>query len=265
MTKIPINNNHRPKQKPNCARILSLGLWVSAIFVISQLKNTPLAMAETLESDSYVIQFGNFNTSAGEQDGSGYSLTNTIGQNFVGPYGEYGVSNYFLGSGFQYIYPLHNFRFVLSSTNIDLGLLTASAHNTGAHSISITAPGASGYSVYVYEQHPLQTPDGSYAIADTTCDNNDCNESSAKIWQNANIGGFGFNISGQDIASDFISSSYFRQFANKAAGESMKMIMTNPKASFDRVANVTYKAGLRGSEAAGRYQTSIVYVAVPGY
>lgn len=237
-------------------------LIISPSFFVNQV------LAENLESDSYIIQFGNFNITSGEKSGDTYTVTDTVGQSFAGPYGEYGVSNYFLGSGFQYIYQIKPFRFVISNTNINLGLLTAQAHNTAAHTLLINAPNAGGYTIYTYEAHPLQTIDGSYAIPDTTCDNNDCDETVAALWQDTTVGGFGFNVQGADVASDFISSDHFRQFANKAATspvEPMEAIMSTTSAAFERQSTVTYKAGLSGSEAAGRYQTSVIYVAVPGY
>jgi len=247
-------------------KIAAIIFWgMSWWLLISLGPNTPKVLAENLESNSYIIQFGNFNMGAEEQTGETYDVTTTLGQNFAGPYGEYGVSNYFLGSGFQYIYQIKAFRFRLGSTLVDLGLLTSSAHNTATHDIYVTAPGAGGYSVYTYELHPLQTLSGDSAVADTTCDNNDCDEDTAGEWINPDIGGFGFNVSGDDKIGKFLSDDYFMQFANRATNEPMQIIMSSAKAAFDRTASVTYKAGLRGSEAAGRYQTGIVYVAVPGY
>lgn len=245
-----------------------VGCWILLQLVVSTSYFVRQASAESLQSDSFIIQFGNFNITSGEKSGETYTVTDTVGQSFAGPYGEYGVSNYFIGSGFQYIYQIKPFQFVISNTNINLGLLTAQAHNTASHTLLVNAPNAGGYTVYAYEAHPLQTIDGSYAIPDTTCDNNDCDETVAKLWQDTEVGGFGFNIQGNDVASDFLSADHFRQFANKAATspvEPMEAVMSTTSAAFNRQASVTYKAGLSGSEAAGRYQTSVVYIAVPGY
>lgn len=258
----------KQKSVKNLTTILLISsLCVFANFPAKEIQNPPQAQAENLESNSYVIQFGNFNITSGEKSGGNYSLTDTVGQSFAGPYGEYGTSNYFLGSGFQYIYQIKPFRFVVGSTLIDLGLLTAGAHNTATHNLLITAPSAGGYSIYAYELHPLQIINGSPIIADTTCDNNDCDQITAKLWQNPNIGGFGFNIQGDDVQSDFQTINHFRQFADvsKIPPESMRVIASSSSASFNRQTTITYKAGLAGSETAGRYQTGIVYVAVPGY
>lgn len=223
------------------------------------------AQAETLESSSYIIQFGNFNVTSGEKSGTNYKVTDTVGQTGAGPYGEFGSSGYFVGSGFQYIYPLDQFSFTISDTDINLGELSTSAHNTDTNVLTVTAPTAGGYQVYAYEQHPLKLLNGTAIIPDTTCDNGDCDETVAKVWTDTAIGGFGFNLVGDDAAVDFIDSTYFRQFANNAAAEPMQVIMSNSGYSVDRSATATYEAGLFGSEASGTYGTAIIYIAIPSY
>lgn len=218
--------------------------------------------ADRLESDSYVIQFGNFNMTAGEKESSSYKVTDTMGQTAAGPYTS---ASYFVGSGFQYIYQIASFRFTISDVDINLGTLTAGAHNTDSHTVAITTRGAGGYTIYAYELRPLTHSNSTNTIVDTTCDNSDCNETIAKIWTNQDIGGFGFNASGDDVASDFTNSNYFRQFADNASAETMQTIMLSSNVANNRIATITYKAGLEGTEAAGNYQTGIVYIAVPGY
>lgn len=237
-------------------------LLLSAFFFSLSLLLVFSAQADRLESDSYVIQFGNFNMTAGEKSSASYKVTDTVGQTAPGPYTG---SNYFIGSGFQYIYQIAQFRFSISSTAIDLGLLTAGAHNSANHNISISTRGAGGYQVFAYELRPLTHSAGIDTVADTTCDNADCDETVAKAWVNQNIGGFGFNISGDDVPADFINNNYFRQFADNSSAEPMQVVMSSGNIAKNRTATVTYKAGLVGTESAGNYQTGIVYVAVPGY
>ena len=237
--------------------ILCLSLLV--VFFRGQIK------AETLESNSYKIQFGNFNMSSGRQNNGSFTLSNTMGGLAVGPYGQYGSSTYFIGSGFQYVYQIDYFNFSISKLNIELGELFADSFKTDSHTINITTNGASGYSVYAFENHPLKHEQGAATIPDTTCDASDCDQTVAASWVNPSQAGFGFNMSGDDIATDFINGNYFRQFANNEASESMQEIMGSNNVALDRTATVTYKASMPGNQAAGYYQTSIVFVAVPGY
>lgn len=221
--------------------------------------------AENMRSDSYYIQFGNFNITSGEKDSASYHLTDTLGGMAIGPYGQYGSSNYFIGSGFQYIYQVDYFTFNISKLLIDFGDLFYGSFNTDSHTISITTPGASGYKVYAFENQSLKLVDGDDEIRDTLCDASDCDETVAASWTDADNYGFGFNMSGDDVPSDFVSSSYFRQFANNNLGESMQTVMESDNVAIDKTATVTYKASPRGDQSSGTYETSIVFVAVPGY
>lgn len=224
------------------------------------------ALAERLESDSYVIQFGNFNITAGEKESSTYKVTDTVGQTGAGPYGEYGVSNYFVGGGFQYIYQIQDFSFVISKLLIDFGQLNVGLHNTDSHTLTITTRGGDGYKIYAYEEHELQhTTEPATYIPNTTCDAGTCTHIAAGLWTNTTVDGFGFNMSGDDIPADFVSANHFRSFADRANSEEMQVVMENTNSVREAQSTVTYKAGLSGNQAAGDYTTAIVFVAVPGY
>ena len=240
--------------------ILTIFISILSIYLVKPV------LAERMESDSYIIQFGNFNMGSGEQNSTSYKLTDTMGQIAAGPYGEYGTSGYFVGGGFQYIYQIKNFSFSLSKTNIDLGLLTPNSHNTDSHTLTITTRGA-GYVIYAYEKGPLSlVTNNSITIPDTTCDDGSCDETQASIWTKSNIGGFGFNLSGDHVASDFVNGNYFRQFADRSQSETMQVIMSSSNIATNDQATATYQAGLTtGSQAAGNYATYVAYVAVPTY
>lgn len=225
----------------------------------------PSVEAERLESDSYVIQFGNFNVTSGQKSSATYSLTDTVGQTAAGAFGQYGSSGYFVGAGFQYIYQIKDFSFIISDLQMDLGELDFGSFGTDSHTLEITTRGAGGYTIYAYEQHPLQILGGSAEIPDTTCDSGTCTTSSAGIWTTASNSGFGFSIQGDDIPSDFVNNTYFRPFANAAVSATMQPVMSSQNIALERQATVTYQAAKSGSTAAGTYQTSVVYVAVPGY
>lgn len=246
----------------NTQQVIRISL--SLCFILTSMALAPLAHADRFESDSYVIQFGNFNITAGEKSSASYNVTDTVGQTGAGPYGEYGVSNYFVGGGFQYIYQIDEFFFQISKLNIDFGTLTPGVHATDSHTLTITTRNQ-GYQVYAFEEHPLRHSEGVYSIPDTTCDASTCDETTAGIWTNQSIAGFGFNMTGNDIPSDFVNSTYFRQFADNSTAEPMQVVMSSSSIANNRQATVTYKAGISGNQAAGNYATAVVYVAVPEY
>jgi hypothetical protein len=224
-----------------------------------------LVNAERLESNSYVITFGNFNVTSGEKSSASYNVTDTVGQTGAGPYGEYGSSTYFVGSGFQYIYQIDDFSFQISKTLINLGEIEVDTHATDSHTLTITTRGAGGYSVYAYEEHPLRQAQGSEEIADTTCNAGSCTHTSAAVWTDQSIAGFGYNMSGNDIPSNFLDNTYFKSFADNESADPMQIVMSSNNIANERQSTVTYKAGVGGVQASGNYETSVVYVAVPGY
>jgi hypothetical protein len=220
------------------------------------------ALAERLESGSYVIQFGNFNITSGEKNSTSYNVTDTVGQDAAGLFSG---SSYQVGSGFQYIYQIGRFSFQVSRVAVDLGTLIIGTHNTGSHNLVVSTRGGYGYIVYAFELNPLRRSDHSTFIPDTTCDAGTCSQTAAGVWTNQSIAGFGFNMTGHDIPGDFVNSTYFRQFANNEASEAMQTVMSSANEATNRTSTVTMKAGISSSQAAGDYQTGIVYVAVPGY
>ena len=252
------------KKLLNRPRMLIIGVLLLVLLTASLILPNP-SWAENLRSDSYVISFGNFNIASGEKSSASYNVTDTVGQTGAGPYGQYGVSGYFVGGGFQYIYQIQNFSFSISDLNINLGNLTVGNHNTDSHTITISTRGANGYAVYAYEIHPLKHTLATNIIPDTTCDSGLCDQTAAGIWTDTNIGGFGFNVSGDGVPTDFISNDHYRQFADDSTAEAMQVVMSSSNLARKDWATITYKAGIEGFEAAGTYNTAVVYVAVPGY
>lgn len=227
---------------------------------------TSLVRADNMSSNSYYLQFGNFNMGSGEFDRTGeFGLTYTLGQTAIGPFGEYGTSQFFIGSGFQYIYQIRQFSFSLSKLTIDFGDLTAGIFANDSHSITINTGSAGGYQIYVFENRPLSLLNNpTMQIPNTSC-NTACTKSTAGIWDNPNNDGFGYNVVGDNVASDFINSSYYRPFADNSLGEDMEIIMSSSNVAFDETATVTYQVTPSINQTAGIYQTYVVFVAVPGY
>lgn len=245
-------------------RLLTRTSIFAAIVIAGSLLARP-ALAERLESDSYVIQFGNFNVTAGEKSNENYKVTDTVGQTGAGPYGQYGVSGYFVGGGFQYIYQIKNFRFSISKLAIDFGTLTPNVHATDSHTLLVNTR-SHGYQVYAYEAHPLEHRDdpGTY-IPNTGCNSGTCTNTNAGVWTTQTIPGFGFNVSGDGTPADFVDTTYFRPFADASSAEDMQIVMSSPNIAINESATVTYKAGISNNQAAGEYETYVVYVAVPSY
>jgi len=242
-----------------------LGLIVALFAATVHSSNPQEIYADRFDSASYTIQFGNFNITSGEKSSTNYNVTDTVGQTGAGPYGSYSSGPYFIGGGFQYIYPLRDFEFSLSSLAIDLGLLLPGAHSSQSHTLTVTTRGAHGYKVYAYADHGLRHTDGATTIPHTTCDAGGCTVSTAALWTNQNIAGFGYNMTGTDIPADFSSANYFRPFADESLSQAMQIVMSSDDLAIDNQSTMTYKAGVEGSQAAGSYATVVNFVAVPAY
>jgi hypothetical protein len=249
--------------------LLSLGLVGSGFLIFFPQS----AKAERLDSASYTVTFGNFNVTSGEKSSASYTVTDTVGQTASGPFGKFNDpgASYYLGSGFQYVYQIKEFEFGLENLNIDLGTLYPDTLTTAATqtNLTVTSGGAGGYTVYAYETEPMHLADDSATIPDTTCDSGDCSETDADPWTLGTNYGFGFNASGTNVPTTapngFENSTYYRQFADNSAAESMQAVMEYGGVIEDDTASITYRAAVSGSQTAGEYSTSIVYVAVPGY
>lgn len=218
------------------------------------------AHAETMTSSEYTIRTGNFNITSGFKSSANYSLTDTVGQT-VADY--FSGTGYHVKAGFQYLYTLYNFSFVLDDLNINL-TLTPNSFSSDSNTLTVTAPGQ-GYSVSVYTTKPLTKSGSSDTIDPTTCDSGPCTISNAEVWTTATNNGFGYNISGNDIESDFVNNSYFRPFPDASLGQSPAQIMATTQAGKNRTSTVTYKVSPTGSQAGGTYTTDVIYIATPAY
>ncbi len=237
--------------------------FLVVIFTFSFLIFSLTAYAVNMESDHYRIQWGNINIGARNQSSDNYNLGVTIGQ--IAP-GLYSDTGYKVRAGFQYIHSIIPFSFSISDITIDFGTLTSQTPSTDTNTLTVSAGGAGGYQVLAFETHPLELiSDSSVEISDTLCDNGNCDETSAEVWSQTTTYGFGFNINGDDTPSDFIDTTYFRQFADDEENETHQAIMSNDSVTSESEAAVTYKANISGTQEAGKYETSVVYVAVPSY
>jgi hypothetical protein len=216
------------------------------------------ASAETMYSDSFMLRFGNFNMTSGTKTSSSYSLTDTVGQTAAG---EFTSSGYSVSAGAQYAYTLYDFSFVISKTAVDLGSLPIGSFATDTLDLTVTTP-RQGYTVTTAAAHRLQS--GVDFVADTTC-NTSCTTAAAGVWTNTSSYGFGYNIQGDDVATDFTDATYFRPFADLSGSGSPEVVMTSIQAGKGRTATTTYQLALDPDQATGTYETMIYYIATPNY
>jgi len=244
-------------------KIMKRLLLTTLLILVLSLFGSWSVQALTLESASYKIQMGNFNTSAGQAQSTNYTLGQTTGQ--IAP-GKYTGTNYIVKAGFQYIHSIIPFSFSLSKTSIDFGILTAGSPATDSLVLTISNNSAYGYQVLVKEDKPLTSTQGD-TIPDTTCDSGStCSEYDANVWSQNTSYGFGYNMSGDDVdTTDFVDSTYYRPFPSLADNEAGAVVMSSTAAARNRQATMTLKVNISGTQAAGRYGNELIFIAVPSY
>lgn len=237
--------------------LLTSFLTVISFFLIP----FPVLAQGVIKSDNFEIQLPNLNSGAGIPASTNYKADSTIGQTAPGLFSS---SGYRVKSGFQYIHSIIPFSFSISKIAIAFGTLTTQTPITDSHTLTVSAGGAGGYQVLASENKPMTLVSGTTTIPDTLC-NTTCSESTAGVWDLNSKYGFGFNMSGNDIPADFTNSTYFRQFADRNSSETPKVVMSSIYVGRARVATVTYKVNISGTQAAGNYQNIITYTAVPSF
>jgi hypothetical protein len=87
----------------------------------------------------------------------------------------------------------------------------------------------------------------------------------AGVWTNAANYGFGYNLTGNDIATDFIGATYFRPFPDLSSAGVPATIMTTVEAGISRVGTVNLRLSADPLLADGTYDNHIYYIATPNY
>jgi hypothetical protein len=243
---------------------------VIILIIIFALLSKKIIFAQRFQSDNFVIEWGNFNMTGGTKASATYHLSDTVGQ--IAP-GEYNSGAYTVESGFQYIYNTFNkFRFTINDSDlaIDFGYLSPGIATTASHTITIYCPAGHGYEILAKENHPLQILSSGHTIPDTTCNiGSTCTPSSANTWTESSSFGFGYNtlginnsgtVTGVGTSQFFSSDTKYRPFSVNA-----NTIMSENHPVQNHSAKVTYKALIDTNQAAGNYETSINFIAVPNY
>lgn len=221
---------------------------------------SPSYAQTSMDSENYKIEYGNINVTSGEKSSDNYGLTDTVGQFAPGAYSSNG---YLVRAGFQYIYSVTPFYFSVSKTTIPFGTITP--ENPATDSLELSVSNANnGYQVTVIENSQLTNDQGAI-IPDTSCDAQNCNQTTAAPWTLNSTYGFGYSMSGQDIPQTFINGTYFRPFPSVNQTESPVIVMSSSNATSQSQATLTFKITISQNQEAGNYQNIISFTAIPLY
>lgn len=260
---------------------------VAFVLATSHYSLVTASHAVNMRSNDYRIQFGTIDSGGEKMTTPAYGLSSSIGQTAAK---EFQSTGYVVKAGFQYIYSRVPFSFYLSSTQVDLGTLVPNIPSTGTITLKVSFGGAGQYVVTARADAPLSEIQGTDSISFTACNGgiDTCTISNAALWTSASAYGFGYGMTGQDIASDFTSGSYFRPFANRLLLEDAATIMLSNNVTADitptpavpytpapvltgiprtttHEAVITFKANISSIQPAGTYATVIRFLATPSF
>ena len=225
--------------------------------------NKNIIRAQTFDSASFHIDFGNFNMTSGKKTSTSYTLTDTVGQNAPG---QYDSTGYVLKAGFQYLYDKNiPISFSISDLDLNFGNLTPNIASTITNTITISTPSGHGYDILAIANHPLKALGTISTIPDTRCDSGTCSESVSDIWVSNNTYGFGFNASGDGTSTYFPSANHFRHFADGSINETAKIFMSESVPVENHSALIKYKINIPSTQTAATYENSINFIAVLKY
>lgn len=222
-----------------------------------------------MTNSQYILQWGTFNMVSGKPTGPSYKVSYTAGQ--IAP-GLYTGTNYKVRSGFQYIYTLYPFSFSISNLSIDFGSLDPTSPVRRTNILTVNNQSSGGYVVTGYENHALLAPSMGMMIQDTACDNGLCTETTPGPWvgnETSLTYGFGYRcdpISTNYCSSDFNTADNYKQFADVSKDETPQVIFSNTTTvGRSQQSQITYKANVSATQAAGSYSNIITYIATPTF
>lgn len=243
---------------------IKTALFALILYTLYVILHTGSAHAENFESQRYRIQFGTINTGGDTFDSANYNLTHSLGQSAAE---EFQSTGYLVKAGFQYIYSIIPFRFSVSDISIQFGTVSPNTFHTQTTNLTVSFGGAGQYAVTAQEMTPLRRIGTLTDVPDTTCNGggDTCNHIFAKTWNSTSAYGFGYNMSGNDVSSDFSSSDHYRAFADASSGEAPVDVMTSNNVGRNRQSTMTFKINISPVQPAGSYQTVIKLTATPSY
>ncbi|MCJ7804506.1 hypothetical protein MUP35_02115 [Patescibacteria group bacterium] len=238
-------------------------------FVLCSLFLSEANAQSSLKSTNYEITLPNLNIVSGKTTSPGYSMGVTGGQTAPGLYSN----GYKIRAGFQYIHSVIPFSFRLSALALDFGTLTSQVlTNEKTLTLTVNSGSAGGYQVTVQENDNLKSTTGS-EIEDTSCDPGDtCDyQTDAGTWTQTTTYGFGYNMSGTDIPTEFADDKFkrFSNAANTPTETPTKVMGLTPleghEAERNKIATMSARINIDTIQAAGVYQNILTFTAIPTY
>ena len=203
---------------------------------------------------------------AEESDISTDKNNKPTGQNEL--YDVYLGQNYKIENGFERPMLGSPFNFSISSDLIEFGTLTPNNPVIRTNTLSVSSRSTAGYSIFIFQNHQLQSSENSTFIPDTTCDNGACTQTTSASWGGSTVYGFGYrcdNKAGTDCPSGFLNPSFFKQFPDPSRQEEWEQVMKGLLQEKEKTSQITYKVNISSAQKPAKYVNTLTYIAVPNF
>jgi len=172
------------------------------------------------------------------------------------------TDNYQIVLGFEDI-PSEDFNSIESSASIiDYGKFYPTNPVERAIDIKVNAKSAHGYSVLVFEDHPLSDPSFINLIPDTSCDRGLCSQSISAVWEDNLTYGLGYsceNLKGSSCVAT--GTKLFKKFPDESKGEEYEPVFENHEQ--EGKGEIIYKLNISASQSNSVYSNTTTYLLVP--
>lgn len=142
-------------------------------------------------------------------------------------------------AGFPNITTITDFNFTISNISLDFGILTPETLIQKTNTLSISALQTHGYSILAYQNHPLQLA-SNITIPNLTA---------------SDAYGFGYNLNSADS---------IQVFADQSQNQPPQTIFSSITAA-PLTSAITYQLKIPSTQAAGDYENTIYFLAIPAY
>ena len=255
-------NQDQKHQKYRTSKNLKPKIILVFLTFTFYLLNLSGVAAQTMSNTNYIIRMGNLNAISGKPTGSGYQLSFTSGETgsslFTG-------ANYKVRAGFQYISSIISFRFSISNTLIDFGVIVPGTPVLRSNLLTVSNGSANGYQVTSSQNRNLRVDANGNEIPPTACDAGSCTPTTAAAWSSSLVYGFGYrcdNVTGTDCDSQFSTSTFYKPFISSP---SAVIVMSSANVGKNKKANVNYKVNIAQTQVAGLYTNILNYIATPTF
>ena len=228
--------------KKSLTNHLIFSILIGLIGLISPIRSIRAVRAGEMTGGDYIIKMGTINIKTG--------TTLPVPKESASSFGIIGEP----------------FSLTVSTGIVDFGTVKPAAFSGSSLDLTVNGAGVGGYYVSVIEDHPLTTkPD--ITIPDTACDPSDnCTPTHASPWISSLAYGFGYSLIGPDTdQTEFADATYFRPFANNAAGQNPIVIISRRGRGEKTSTKLTFRLNVPPSQISGSYQNTVQFIALPAY